>query len=101
MRFAAAVPILMCLAAALPARAETGIILYPASFFEAAPPATANDMLSRLPGFTLDTGNSARGFAGTAGNVLIDGTRPTAKTDDLQTILTRIPAGDVDRIELR
>jgi len=102
MRFAAAAPmILLCLAAALPARAaDSGTILYPASFFDSAHPATANDMITRLPGFSLDTGNSARGFAGTAGNVLIDGTRPTAKTDDLQTILTRIPAGDVDRIEL-
>jgi hypothetical protein len=101
LRFSATAPIiLLCLVAALPARADSGTIVYSASFFDAAHPATANDMIVRLPGFTLDTGNSARGFAGTAGNVLIDGTRPTAKTDDLQTILTRIPAGDVDRIEL-
>ena len=101
LRFAAAPMILLCLAAALPARADDGgTILYPASFFDSAHPATANDMITRLPGFSLDTGNTARGFAGTAGNVLIDGTRPTAKTDDLQTILMRIPAGDVDRIEL-
>ena len=57
-------------------------------------------MVARLPGFSLDTGTSARGFAGTAGNVLIDGARPTAKTDDLSSILDRIPAASVERIEV-
>ena len=57
-------------------------------------------MVQRLPGFNFDDGNSARGFAGTAGNVLIDGHRPTSKTDDLQSILNRIPASDVDHIEV-
>ena len=56
--------------------------------------------VSRLPGFSLDTGSSARGFAGTAGNVLVDGARPTAKTDDLSSILGRIPAASVERIEV-
>jgi hypothetical protein len=79
---------------------HANISSYPASFFTGAHPANANDMVARLPGFSLDTGENARGFAGTAGNVLVDGARPTAKTDDLQTILTRIPAGDVERIDL-
>ena len=77
-----------------------GLSSYPASYFAEARPATAYDMVSRLPGFTLDTGNSARGFAGTAGNVLVDGARPTAKNDDLSTILQRIPAANVVRIEV-
>jgi hypothetical protein len=77
-----------------------GISVYPSAFFSDSRPATASDMVSRLPGFTLDTGQSARGFAGTAGNVLIDGARPTAKTDDLSSILDRIPAGSVERIEV-
>lgn len=90
------------LLAALPALAQepSGITVYPASYFDPSHPSTAADMLNRLPGFTLDTGNSARGFAGTAGNVLIDGERPTAKTDDLNSILARITASSVDRIEL-
>jgi hypothetical protein len=79
---------------------EAGISLYPQSFFADSRPATAYDMVSRLPGFSLDTGLSARGFAGTAGNVLVDGARPTAKTDDLTSILTRIPATSVDHIEI-
>src|SRR6185437_6075656 len=80
--------------------APANITSYPASFFTDAHPANASDMVARLPGFSLDTGDNARGFAGTAGNVLIDGARPTAKTDDLQTILSRIPASDVERIDL-
>src|SRR3954467_3411422 len=79
-----------------------GISAYPSSFFADARPATAYDMVNRLPGFSLDTGTgtSVRGFAGTAGNVLVDGARPTAKNDDLQSILQRIPATSVERIEL-
>lgn len=76
------------------------VLEYPASFFAEQQPATAYDMITRLPGFVFDDGKSARGFAGTAGNVLIDGQRPTAKTNDLQSILQRIPASDVDRVEL-
>ena len=85
------------------AQAQTepsGILVYQAAFFADARPNTANDMIGRLPGFSFDDGNSARGFAGTAGNVLIDGQRPTSKTDDLQSILGRIPASDVDHIEV-
>lgn len=79
---------------------QNGTLQYPQSYFEAARPQTAYDMLLRVPGFVFDAGNSARGFAGTAGNVLIDGQRPTAKTNDLQSILQRIPANDVERVEL-
>lgn len=76
------------------------VINYPASYFAGARPNTAYDMISRLPGFAFDDGNTLRGFAGTAGNVLIDGQRPTSKTDDLQSILQRMPASDVERIDL-
>jgi outer membrane receptor protein involved in Fe transport len=63
-------------------------------------PNTAYDMVGRLPGFTFTNTGSARGFAGNAGNVLIDGQRPTSKSDDLASILSRIPASDVERIDL-
>ncbi len=80
---------------------EQGISVYPASFFADARPATASDMIARLPGFSLDNGTtSMRGFASSAGNILIDGARPTAKNDDLFAILNRIPAANVERIEL-
>src|SRR3954471_2553058 len=91
----------LCINPAL-AQEETGISVYPPSFFADARPATALDMLNRLPGFSLDTGtgSSVRGFAGTAGNALVDGARPTAKNDDLGAILQRIPATSVERVEL-
>src|SRR3954471_23748652 len=100
MRMKAAAMLGFCLLAG-PAWAQNqGITAYPAAFFADARPTNAGDMVARLPGFSLDTGQSARGFAGTAGNVLIDGARPTAKTDDLNSILNRIPAGTVERIDI-
>ena len=80
--------------------AQPNVSVYKASFFADAHPNTAYDMIQRLPGFTFDDGGTARGFAGNAGNVVIDGERPTSKTDDLTSILVRIPASDVDRIEI-
>ncbi|HYF22581.1 MAG TPA: TonB-dependent receptor [Caulobacteraceae bacterium] len=82
------------------AQASTGVISYPPSFFAESRPNTAMDMINRLPGFTFEGGDQARGFAGTAGNVLIDGQRPTAKTDSLSDFLARIPASQVERIDL-
>ena len=81
-------------------QSPSGVTSYPAAFFAAAQPNTAADMIARLPGFVFDPGDSVRGFAGAAGNVLIDGTRPTSKTDDLNSILRRIPAARVDHIDL-
>jgi outer membrane receptor protein involved in Fe transport len=78
----------------------SGVLVYEPTFFTDARPNTAYDMIKRVPGFTFNGGETARGFAGTAGNVLVDGQRPTSKTDDLQSIITRIPASDVERIEV-
>src|SRR6185503_8179298 len=52
-----------------------------------------------LPGFTIDEGEELRGFGATAGNVLIDGQRPSSKTE-ISKELARIAARDVLRIEL-
>lgn len=98
--------ILCCFLLALPGVAlgqagDQGVSAYPASFFADSRPATARDMINRLPGFILENNNNtARGFAGTAGNVLINGRRPTAKTDDIAAILQRIPAASVERIDV-
>ncbi|MBO9710632.1 MAG: TonB-dependent receptor [Caulobacter sp.] len=86
--------------AASTAEPERGIIAYPPDFFAAQSPSTALDMVSRLPGFRLDSGGDARGFAGTAGNVLINGERPTTKSENLEDILRRISATAVERVEL-
>jgi outer membrane receptor protein involved in Fe transport len=79
---------------------EQGVVSYPASFFATQNANNADDMLGRIPGFSLDTGASVRGFEGAAGNVLINGQRPATKTDSLDTILTRIPVSRVERIDI-
>lgn len=88
------------LVAAAPAGVQQGVTLFPAEFFAAHQPASAADMLSRTPGFTLDAGTSQRGFEGGGGNALINGRRPVTKTDNLAEVLKRIPAARVERIEL-
>jgi len=81
--------------------AQQGVLAFAPGFFADARPDTALDMIARLPGFALDTGDSgARGLAGTAGNVLIDGRHPSTKSDNLGQILDRISAAGVARIEL-
>ena len=81
-------------------QAPSGVTAYPPTFFTSFQPNTATDMLNRVPGFILDDGDDVRGFAGAAGNVLIDGVRPSSKSDDLRSILRRIPASQVERIDL-
>jgi hypothetical protein len=82
------------------ADASAGVIAYPAAFFASMGLNTAYDMVLRIPGFSFDDGSSVRGFAGAAGNVLIDGQRPASKTDDLVAVLGRVPVARVERIDL-
>lgn len=90
----------------LPALAEEAgqssrITVYDASFFAKAQPYSAFDMLALLPGYTFSEADAdVRGFVGAAGNVLIDGDRPASKHESLETILRRIPANSVSRVEL-
>jgi len=81
--------------------------VYDAGFFTQYAPRTAYDIVQRIPGFTLDLGNSSaasgvdvRGFAGTAGNVVLNGARPSSKSETLDVLLTRIPASRVIRVEV-
>jgi outer membrane receptor protein involved in Fe transport len=71
-----------------------------ADFFAAFSPVNAQDMVERIPGFSINSGDGRRGFGDNAGNVLIDGDRPSTKSDDIFAILSRIPASQVDYIEL-
>jgi outer membrane receptor protein involved in Fe transport len=80
--------------------AREGVISYTPADFAGARPNTALDMINRLPGFSFDGGDQVRGFAGAAGNVLIDGQRPTIKTDSLGDTLARITIDQVERIEV-
>jgi hypothetical protein len=74
---------------------------YDAAFFARYAPSNALDIARQVPGFALDLGNlDTRGFAGAAGNVVINGSRPSSKAETLQTTLTRIPANRVVRVEV-
>lgn len=70
------------------------------NFFSGYAPVTALDMVRRLPGFSINEGDGRRGFGENAGNVLVDGDRPSTKSDDIFTILSRIPASEVEYIAL-
>ena len=80
--------------------AAAGKRQFRADFFATYVPVTALDMVNRIPGFSIAGDEGRRGFGENAGNVLIDGDRPSSKSDDIFTILSRIPANQVDYIEL-
>ena len=74
---------------------------YDAAFFAQFAPTTALDIVRRVPGFSIEQSNGdVRGFAGAAGNVVFNGARPSSKSDSLETILARIPANRVLRVEI-
>lgn len=76
-------------------------LTYDIAFFAAFAPRTALDIAQQVPGFQLDLGNSdTRGFAGAAGNVVINGARPSTKSESIETMLARIPARSVTRVEV-
>lgn len=86
--------------AAAPAQAGRSTS-YDAQFFAPFAPRSALDIVRRVPGFSLDLGNSdTRGFGGAAGNVVINGARPSSKAESLETTLARIPASSVVRVEV-
>ncbi|HET7577503.1 MAG TPA: outer membrane beta-barrel protein [Sphingomicrobium sp.] len=75
--------------------------VYNAAFFAQYAPRTALDIAQRVPGFNLDLGNTdIRGFAAAAGNVVINGARPSNKSEALDQTLSRIPADRVTRVEV-
>ena len=86
-----------------PAQPQPGVrtTVYDAAFFAQDAPATALDIVRRVPGFSIEQSNGdVRGFAGAAGNVVFNGARPSSKSDSLETILARIPASRVLRVEI-
>lgn len=74
--------------------------IYLPEFFVVFQPQTARDMISRLPGFTLQGGSGGRGFGQASLNLLINGQRPSSKSSDASEILGRISFETVVRIEL-
>jgi hypothetical protein len=91
-----------------PRAAASGTTVYDAAYFAQFAPRTAYDIAQHVPGFTLDLGSTqsatgavdVRGFAGTAGNVVINGARPSTKAETLDVTLQRIPAQRVVRVEV-
>ena len=74
---------------------------YEGAFFTQYAPRTALDIARRVPGFNLDLGNNdIRGFAAAAGNVVINGARPSSKAESLESTLSRIPARQVSKVEV-
>jgi hypothetical protein len=71
----------------------------PADFTRYAPN-NAYDMLRQVPGFQIRDNEQLRGLGQATGNVLFNGERPSNKGDDMYTQLSRIPAGNVERIEI-
>lgn len=99
---ATALPALCTPAAAqdAPASVPTGTRNFQPEFFAGYGPTNALDMVQRVPGFSIEGSEGRRGFGENAGNVLIDGDRPSTKSDDIFAVLSRIPASQVERIEL-
>lgn len=83
-----------------PSASSDGKRVFRPDFFAGYSPVTALDMVRRIPGFSIEVGEGRRGFGENAGNVLIDGDRPSTKSDDIFIILSRIAASEVDYIEL-
>jgi hypothetical protein len=88
-------------AVAAQAAGADGRTVYEAAYFSQFSPSNALQIVQRVPGFTLEVGNQdVRGFGQAAGNVVINGQRPSSKSDTLETILARIPASRVARVEV-
>lgn len=73
---------------------------YTAADFAQFAPRNALDMLERVPGFNIRDSASQRGLGQATGNVLLNGARPSSKSDDIFAQLTRIPVSAVTRIEI-
>jgi outer membrane receptor for ferrienterochelin and colicin len=80
-------------------------IIYPAAFFDQYTPVSANDMITRIPGVSIDSRNSnnnnnnSRGL-GSGGDLLINGKRIAGKDNSASSQLSRIAANQVERIEI-
>ena len=88
---------------------EADVIVYESDYFAPYRPTHAKDMLERVPGaagaLTTSTGNLAgdadrRGLRSQTTQILINGKRLTTKGNSIQDYFERIPASQVERIEV-
>ena len=93
----------------LPEQSDDGVTVYGLEFFEPYRPTHAKDMLERVPGAAGALNNSAgtasgdedrRGLRSQTTQVLINGKRLTTKGNTIQDYFERIPASQVERIEV-
>jgi hypothetical protein len=87
-------------AAVTPSSSSADRVVYEPAQFSQYNPQTALDMVRQIPGFSLDGGEDRRGFSGAVGNLLVDGVRPSTKSQGVEGILQRIPANQVVRLEV-
>lgn len=98
-----------------PSTSDDATVTYPAEFFAQFQPFSVNDMLQRIPGINLALGGgggSSRGGPGSSGGgnrrglgaggdqVLINGRRIAGKGNEGNAQLSRIPATEVQYIEI-
>ena len=79
---------------------ESGVETFEPEYFAQFQPQTALDMVARLPGFSLDSGDGGRGFGQASQNILINGKRPSSKSQSPRDILEQITSETVVRIEI-
>lgn len=96
-----------------PVTDEDSTVTYPATFFSRFEPFSVNDMLDRIPGINVarggggggggpgsSGGNNRRGLGMGGDQVLINGRRIAGKENEGSSQLARIPASQVDYIEI-
>jgi outer membrane receptor for ferrienterochelin and colicins len=85
--------------AAPPPTVEGARSFTPADFARFAP-RNALDMLRQVPGFVIREQSQERGIGQATGNILLNGQRISAKSNDILAELSRIPAQNVVRIDI-
>jgi outer membrane receptor for ferrienterochelin and colicins len=84
-----------------PVVAAPGARTYTPADFARFNPRNALDMLSQVPGFSIESSDTdRRGLGQATGNVLINGERFSGKSSDIFTELRQISASNVTRIEI-
>ena len=96
-----------------PVTDEDSTVTYPAEFFSQFEPFSVNDMLDRIPGINVarggggggggpgsSGGGNRRGLGMGGDQVLINGRRIAGKENEGSSQLSRIPASQVDYIEI-
>jgi len=82
------------------------VVIYDTEFFSPYNPITAEDMIKRIPGTEGLVGgfgnqqDERRGLRANTDQILIDGKRLTGKENQSSSILEKLPANSVERIEL-